>query len=123
MKHKVDLRDLLKGMPLSLKKEIVRAVTRSMTNAPIGHMKKFIAEYEDDSQIDHMISRICADVISKVGNALGEAVEGTGKTGLCGIIMGEIAVREIRNVADSIQRAIDAVKKDEPTHDCRIHKH
>lgn len=118
-----DLKSILDELPEELIELFARFLKKSVESDAIDCLKKFVAQYEDDYQIDVMAAQAGWDVIRGVIKAVSTRIEKSkkdGEKGLCGLEAGRITAAAIRKVADKVEKAVEEVIKD-GDHECSTH--
>ena len=103
---KDDVEEIMSALPKELRKKLLYMMTQGFSNQSIERLKRFVAEYDDQCQIDGIIANTCANIIDKIGRGLTDASEG--KKNFNGLDAGLVVMKILRKEADNID---DVVKK------------
>lgn len=110
---------IMSHLPQSLREKLQTIIHESICDKGINTMKHFIAQYEDDDPMDHIVSFTCATIIGRIYEAAKQLMivnKKEGKKGINGHDMGRIVSQQLKEEAKRIEAALR-----EHEHDCSKH--
>ena len=120
-----DMLEILKSLPESLKEkfsELIDDISKDKPDSGIQVMREFVEKFEEDDQMDNILSFTFASLLSKITTIainMAEDREKQGKRkGLSGQELAMIVVMSMRDEANRIESAVDCHTKT-----CKNHKH
>lgn len=117
-----EMDEIMAHLPESLRKKLHSAIHDNLCEMGIKEMKSFVEQYEDDNQLDRVISFTCATMIGRIVNGvsiLQREKEGNRERGINGHDMARIICHQLRTEADKIEEAI----QEHEEHPCCSKKH
>jgi hypothetical protein len=99
------MEELMNQMPDEAAEIFLHLIFKEQSKKIIKGLKIWIAELDDDSHLDIMLSNIVYFLISQIGLEIEELIKDSENMKMDGKRAGEIAMKKLRDCANSIESA------------------